>query len=423
MKLKQVDPIFFIFLLLVTQGDILLKLAGILFILLARPTAILKIYGLSKFYILVILLHLCYGLINLFIYGLQYLINFIMVFLFWTISYIIISQINYFLKRKPIETIHFTINLFFITCVLIVLYQYVSLALSYMSINPYNISPASGDKMKSIYGNSSVNMIIMSFFLLSYAFRGKWIYGIVSLICLLMTTYMSGIIIFLGSVLFSIFFFSKIKTTYKVYFIAASVFGIVIFSSVSPSNINYATQYIDRIIENGDRVPFKIKSFRQTIDYNISSVKSFFIGAGGGNFSSRVAFIGSGDYVNWFPDSLSFASNEFKIYHLGIWNHDFKNRWDDRNNTANQPFSFYNQIAGEYGLIGVMLFLFFYLGLIAKNWNKLTYSKVTLICLLGYFMLDYWFEYFSVIIIFELLVLLDIKLNSKSETNIINKTY
>ena len=67
MKLKQVDPIFFIFLLLVTQGDILLKLAGILFILLARPTAILKIYGLSKFYILVILLHLCYGLINLFI--------------------------------------------------------------------------------------------------------------------------------------------------------------------------------------------------------------------------------------------------------------------------------------------------------------------------------------------------------------------
>ena len=123
MKLKQVDPIFFIFLLLVTQGDILLKLAGILFILLARPTAILKIYGLSKFYILVILLHLCYGLINLFIYGLQYLVNFIMVFLFWTISYIIISQINYFLKRKPIETIHFTINLFFITCVLIVLYQ------------------------------------------------------------------------------------------------------------------------------------------------------------------------------------------------------------------------------------------------------------------------------------------------------------
>ena len=421
MKLKQIDFVFFIFLLLITQGNIQLKLIGVLFVLILRPKAIIKISGLSRFYILIILFHLCYGFINLFVCGLGYLINFTMVFVFWAISYIVISQINYFLREKQVETINRTINIFFIICVLIVFYQYVALSLNYMSLNPYGISPAAGDKMKSIYSNSSVNMIVMSFFLLSYAFRGKWFYAIASLVCLLMSTYMSGTVIFLGSVLFSIFFFSKIKTKYKVYFLAVSIFGSVVFSSVSPSNINYAMGYINRIIENGDRVPYKIKSFWQTIDYNTSSVKSFFIGSGGGNFSSRVAFIASGDYVNWFPESLSYVSDEFSEHHLGIWNYDFKNKWDDRNNTANQPFSFYNQIIGEYGLIGIILFVVFYLGYITKNWNKITYSKFLLICLSGYFILDYWFEYFSVIIIFELLLMLDFKLNSKLEISTTTK--
>jgi ABC-type multidrug transport system fused ATPase/permease subunit len=280
-----------------------------------------------------------------------------------------------------------------------------------MSINPYGISPAAGDKMKSIYSNSSANMIIMSFFLLSYIFRGQWFFAIASLICLLLCTYMSGLVIFLVGILFSVLFFSEIKRKFKTYFVALLILSLFVFSSVSPSNVNYAEGYINRIIENDDKVPFKINSFRQTIDYYFSSFKSFFIGAGGGNFSSRVAFIGSGDYVNWFPERLSYASDEFNKNHLSIWNHDFNNKWDDKNNTANQPFSFYNQIMGEYGLVGIFIFLFFYLGYIMKNWNILTYSKFATICLLGYFLLDYWFEYFSVMIIFELLLMLDIKLN------------
>ncbi|EGV43075.1 hypothetical protein BZARG_1638 [Bizionia argentinensis JUB59] len=419
-KLKQIDFIFIVFLLLVTQGNIQLKLVGILFILLLRPNAILKINGLAKFYILIILLHVCSGIINFIINGVGYFINFMMVFVFWTISFIIISQINYFLKLKTIEVINATINLFFIISVLFVLYQYLSLSFDYWAINPYSISPAAGDNMKSIYSNSSVNMIVMSFFLLSYAFRTKWVFALFSLICLLMCTYMSGTVIFLVGILFSVLFFSKIKRKYKVYLVGASLISIVIFSSVSPSNVNYAMGYINRIMENEDRVPYKIKSFWQTIDYNSSSVKSLFIGAGGGNFSSRVAFMGSGDYVDWFPKTLSYSSDEFIKNHLGIWNHDFNNKWDDKNNTANQPFSFYNQIMGEYGLVGVLIFLLFYLGYVAKNWNILTYSKFAMACLLGYFLLDYWFEYFSVMVIFELLLMLDIKLNSKEEKENMN---
>lgn len=416
MKLKQIDYIFLIFLLFVTQGDIQLKLLGILLIFL-RPQALIKISGFSKFYIIIVLFHLCYGLLNLFIDGIDYLVSFWLVFIFWTISYLVISQINFFVKRKSIEVIVRTINTFFITCVLFMIYQYMSLAIDYMSINPYNISPAAGDKMKSIYNNSSVNMIVMSFFLLYYGFRGKWNYAIVSLICLSMTTYMSGTVIFLSCVLVSIFYFSKIKKKYKIYFLALSIFGGTIFSYVSPSNVNYAMGYINRIIESGDRTPHKVKSFWQTLDYSTSSVSSFFFGAGGGNFSSRTAFISSGDYVSWYPQSLLYVSEEFDKYHLGIWTHDFKNKWDNRNNTANQPFSFYNQIVGEYGLIGVFTFLMFYLGYIIKNRKRLSYSKFMVICLLGYFVLDYWFEYFSVIIIFELLLMLDIKLNSKPETS------
>ena len=80
-------------------------------------------------------------------------------------------------------------------------------------------------------------------------------------------------------------------------------------------------------------MPFKIKSFRETFEYSTSSLKSFVFGAGAGNFSSRSAFISSGDYVNWYPAFLTYAHNDFQENHLALWNYDFRNPWDNNNNT------------------------------------------------------------------------------------------
>lgn len=339
-----------------------------------------------------------------------------MVLVFWIISLIIIVQINYFITSKHINVIKNTINIYFVVCIVFILFQYIFLSIEYSNINPYSVSAAAGDFMMAIFANSSVSMIIMSFFLVFYIFTKQWIYAIVALAALLMATYMSGTVLFLASVLICVFLFSKIKMRFKLYFVTLTLLSFMVFAVVSPSNVDYAMGYITRTLDKGEKTPYKLHSFAETIDYNLSSFKNFVFGAGGGNFSSRVAFITSGDYVNWYPEKMNYVSPDFKKYHLGIWNHDFNNKWDDRNNTANQPFSFYNQIIGEYGMIGIILFLTLYLGYMFRKWKILSYSKFMLFALLGYFLLDYWYEYFSVIVIFEILLILDAKVHTNKVT-------
>ena len=72
------------------------------------------------------------------------------------------------------------------------------------------------------------------------------------------------------------------------------------------------------------------------------------------------------------------------------------------------PFP-YNQILGEYGLTGALLFAVFYLGYFLKHLRRLSYGRFMLIALMGFFLMDYWFESFSLVVIFELFLLLNMK--------------
>ena len=413
---KNIDFIFLIFLLFITQGSLPLKIVGIFFVLTIRANALYYLNSFNLFYFSIIAYHLVYGSLCILFESFRYLPTYFLSLIFWVVSYISLSQVLYFFKKHTTIKVVKTIDTFFLINISIVIFQFIDIMYSYGSLNPYGVSTSAGDFIKSIYSNSSVNSIIMGFFAVMYLLRKKWTKGIFAVIILIMTTYMSGLIIFTVSIAVSLFLFSKIKLKYKALVIISGIAMLSIFKRVSPDNVTYVSRYISRIIANDDNVPFKIKSFRETFEYSISSLKSFVFGAGAGNFSSRSAFISSGDYVNWYPEFLTYAHKDFQDNHLALWNYDFRNPWDNNNNTANQPFSVYNQIIGEYGLIGVMLFLFFYIGFIFKKWKKLTFTKFLVISLAFYFVLDYWFEYFSVIIIFELLVMLDIKLNSEPET-------
>lgn len=405
------DIVFLLFLLLVTQGSIPVKLLGLAFIVIMRPGAILRSSLLANFYILIILFHIVYGAILLFIDTLDYLPTYITVLSFWMISYIIYAVSEQFIRNNNLQAIKRTINIYFLLCIGTMLFQYFLAVMQYNHPNPYMVSPAAGDLMRSLFSNSSVNMIILSFFFIYYLMEAKWFYMAAALAGLLMTTYMSGIVILGISLITGIMIYSKIKLTHKVYMVVLSVAFAGLFLAVSPDNVNYAMGYIKRIWEfEEDTLPFKVKSIQQTIEYFFGSLQAFLFGAGGGNFSSRVAFIFSGDYVPWLPATMEYISDEFSSNHFGIWTYDFNNPWDNRNNTANQPFAFYNKIIGEYGMMGVLLYAGFYLNKIFVYWGSLKYTKYTLLALGGYFFLDYWFEYFSVVVIFELLFLTEIKM-------------
>ena len=75
----------------------------------------------------------------------------------------------------------------------------------------------------------------------------------------------------------------------------------------------------------------------------------------------------------------------------------------------NSPDSAYDQLFAEYGVFGLLTFGIFYAGFFVKKPDKNSYTLPLVFLLLGFFVMGYWFEQLSVVILFELLMFLDIK--------------
>lgn len=406
----NLSPYLLVSLALITQGNLAIKFLGVLLALFHIAKKIsFKLTYIQYFYLALIFYTLISG--AFYFSSSNYLITLSLVLICWLISFITVTHIQTYIKKISLFRLQNTLLAFFLLNIAILIGQFIWLTVSFSSINPYGVSASAGDYMKGIFSNSSVFMIAMSFFFVYYLFHKQHYLMLIAFIAMLSTTYMSGLVLFIFSISVAILFLSKLKLSTKFSFILLSLFFIFIFTLVSPENVLYAKGYILRII-HAENVPFKIVSFHQTFSFWLDSLKNFFFGAGPGNFSSRAAFIVSGDYVSWYPEKYIYISDAFKENHFSLWTHDFNNPWDNRNNTANQPFSFYNKIVGEYGLLGILFFCVFYIGFLWKNREKLTYAKYLFISLLSYFLLDYWFEYFSIVILYEVFTITNIKESS-----------
>lgn len=160
--------------------------------------------------------------------------------------------------------------------------------------------------------------------------------------------------------------------------------------------------------------PGKLISFFQTLNFIRSSFKHLCFGAGIGNFSSKLAFRAAGENTQGtYPSKFTYIAPEFKMNHLKTFRF-YLGSDVSRHSVLNYPFSVYNQLLGEYGLLGLALFIIFYLGFFIKRYKSLTYGKYLPFILLGFFFMEYWFEMYSLVIFFELLMLLNMK---ESKTN------
>ncbi len=158
-----------------------------------------------------------------------------------------------------------------------------------------------------------------------------------------------------------------------------------------------------------DTKPGKFISFIQTYFYLKSSLRHFLFGSGIGNFSSKLAFRASGvRALGSYPKKFRYAAADFEYNHLMTYLY-YYHAAASRHSVMNYPFSVYNQIAGEYGFIGTLLFVIFYLGYFLSKYQRLSYGRYLIIILLGFFLMEYWFESLSLIVIFELFMLLNIK--------------
>ena len=76
---------------------------------------------------------------------------------------------------------------------------------------------------------------------------------------------------------------------------------------------------------------------------------------------------------------------------------------------SNTPDSVYFQVIGEYGVIGLFCLLLLYFGYFIRPIRKMSYGLAAIFLLAGAFLAEYWFEQFSIVILFELLLFLDMK--------------
>lgn len=162
--------------------------------------------------------------------------------------------------------------------------------------------------------------------------------------------------------------------------------------------------------------PGKLISFIQTYYYVTQDTKHFLFGAGMGNFSSKLAFRASGvNVLGSYPKKYEYTSPDFENNHLRTFLY-YHNNDASEHSVLNYPFSVYNQILGEYGMIGTFLFIIFYLGYFLSRYRHLSYGKYMIVILLGFFAMEYWLEFFSLVVLFELLLLLNIKESMEAET-------
>lgn len=157
------------------------------------------------------------------------------------------------------------------------------------------------------------------------------------------------------------------------------------------------------------QLPGKAISMLQTGKFLLQHPARILAGDGIGNFSSKLAFRATGlGIAGGYPHKYIYINPDFLKNHLDVYL-DFFSKQTGLHSLTNSPFSVYNQLAAEYGLLGLLAFAVYYIWFFARHYKKLTYGLPTLALMLAVLLVDYWFEQLSIIVFFELLLFLNIK--------------
>jgi hypothetical protein len=157
------------------------------------------------------------------------------------------------------------------------------------------------------------------------------------------------------------------------------------------------------------RLPAKLIAFGQIADYFKEHPARILTGTGAGNFSSKLAFRVAGMHIaGGYPSRFAYINEAFLNNHFRLYL-DYFSKDIELQSLVNSPNSVYAQVSAEYGLAGVISFIVFYLFYFAKRAGRYSYGWPLLLLVLGAMATDYWFEHLSIIILFELMMLVLIK--------------
>lgn len=161
--------------------------------------------------------------------------------------------------------------------------------------------------------------------------------------------------------------------------------------------------------------PGKFIAAKQLYDYFIIHPRQAFTGAGVGNFSSRLAFKATLlNIAGRYPAKWKYINHEFLYNHLFLYLY-FHSQDQSKHEASNTPDAVYSQVLGEYGIAGMLLLFILYFGFFIRHVGKNSYGLPLLLLLAGAFFAEYWFEQFSIVVLFELLFFVHIKDKRREE--------
>jgi hypothetical protein len=165
-------------------------------------------------------------------------------------------------------------------------------------------------------------------------------------------------------------------------------------------------------------MPGKLIGIRQTISFLRQHPGKILLGDGVGNFSSKLAFRATGlKFTGGYPHKDIYISPDLLHNHLDVYL-SFFSRSAATHSLTNSPFSVYDQLLAEYGLLGLLALFIFYLYFFARHYATLTYGLPVLLLVICLLFIDYWFEQLSILVFFELLLFLNIKEGEKLSAEI-----
>ncbi len=400
-------------------------------------------------------------------YGLPHVMQFAVGIIYWAAALAVCWILYDTVNKGPY--IHRSIHAFTILNVAFSVFQLIKICVHEHTLNPYNTGHnhpygiSSGDLISGIFqGVHLTNAFVSLLLLIYYIHKNELKYVFLSLISLLLTGSNYATIIFFIAA--GIYFFSNRLVRQKIILAAVTLIIALFYWLVTPLNAEYMFEKIlhtsvtlsnsrheidaerlnsekefkeieladtlnpydvngstskKLIVKNtgrGDTIfnfvkqPGKTRAYYQTKNFILSSVPHFLFGSGLGGFSSKLAFNSSGVMEGsalgkYLPayETEAFGKNHKALYAY------LKTQHIMFQSESNRPFSVYNQLLGEYGVVGCLLFLVFYLWYFVKRVRKNTYALPVIVAMLFMINIDYFIEALSVFFFFELLLFIDIK--------------
>ncbi len=169
---------------------------------------------------------------------------------------------------------------------------------------------------------------------------------------------------------------------------------------------NISTRLPDTIKQRARSKPGKLIALEQTITYFQKHPGKIVSGTGIGNFSSRLAFRATGlQIAGGYPKQYAYTNPAFLSNHLAL-HLSYFSADAEKHSLINSPDSVADQLVSEYGIAGILSFIFFYFLFFFKIATKKRPGLPLLFFIGGCLLVGYWFEQLSVMILFELLMLM-----------------